>query len=186
MKHGLLGLVALMALAVDSPCTHATDELLVTFDQAKVLRLPRPAADITISNPSIADVSVVAPSLLAITGKSYGTANLIVRDADGLVTADLILRIRPPTHPVVVLNLGSSRRTLGCTPRCEPMLDIRDSADHFEELAKQVQSKMSQSAQGDAPAFEYPCDSPRQLDSAGRLCGKRSAYNRPGGREGTP
>ena len=55
----------------------ATDDLIVKYDQSHLLRLPRPAAEIIIGNPAIADISVQFGNLLVITGKTFGITNII-------------------------------------------------------------------------------------------------------------
>src|SRR3972149_3054878 len=59
----------------------------VLVDQATLVRLDRPAAEIVVGNPSIADVSVESGKVLVVTGKSFGETNLIVMDADGKACA---------------------------------------------------------------------------------------------------
>lgn len=166
MKFAIICLAA-ASMAVSLCPAHASDELLVTFDQTQLLRIPRPAADIIISNPSIADVSVVSTNLVAITGKMYGTANLIVRGTDGSIITDVTVQVVRVARPIVVLNRGSNRNSFSCTPRCQPIFDVGDASEPSSKKGG-------------------PCDSPGQTDSAGRMCGGRSAYSRPGGREGFP
>jgi len=137
----------------------------VTLDQTQLIGIAAPAASVIISNPSIADITVVATNMLAITGKMYGKANLIVRGIDGAILTDVQVQV-VPARGVVVLYRGAAKKSLSCTPICQPIFDIGDS----EEAAKK----------------NNPCDSPGQKDSAGRRCGGRSAYSRPGGEVGFP
>jgi Flp pilus assembly secretin CpaC len=74
-------IAAVSALAA-GPARAADDDIIVKYDQSQLLRLKRPAAEIIIGNPSIADVSVQSGNLLVITGKSFGVTNIITLDAD--------------------------------------------------------------------------------------------------------
>src|SRR5688572_12451594 len=64
------------------------EDLVVKYDQSQLLRLPRPAAEIIIGNPAIADISVQSGNLLVITGKTFGITNIIALDADRNVIQD--------------------------------------------------------------------------------------------------
>src|SRR5689334_15809720 len=59
-----------------------TSEIRVALDQAVAVRLAGSATGISIGNPSIAGVSVQNDHLLFVTGRSYGSTNLIVLGAD--------------------------------------------------------------------------------------------------------
>ena len=54
------------------------------MDYARLVRLPEGAQTLVIGNPLVADVNMVKGNqLLVITGKSFGTTNLIVLDRAG-------------------------------------------------------------------------------------------------------
>jgi hypothetical protein len=48
----------------------------------KLLRLPRPASEITIGNPAIADIAIQLGKLLVATSKSFAIADIIALDAE--------------------------------------------------------------------------------------------------------
>jgi len=81
----LFVIVALLVVSTDQCATAAKNDVEVIIDEATLLRLDRPAAEIVVGNPSIADVSVQSGRVLIVTGKSFGETNLIVMDADGKV-----------------------------------------------------------------------------------------------------
>jgi hypothetical protein len=115
----------------------------VMIDQATLVRLERPAAEIVVGNPSIADVSVQSGKVLVVTGKSFGETNLIVMDADGKVFVNRRLIVQEPRSGLVTLYRGSARQTLHCAPYCTPPLVIGDSADAFGAVAGQITTKQS-------------------------------------------
>jgi hypothetical protein len=124
--------------------TGETDKnVYVLIDQAALVRLARPASDIVVGNPSIADVSVQNSKLLVVTGKSYGETNLIVMDADGKVVIDRKLIVQDPRTGFVTLYKGPARYTLDCSPNCTPPLVIGDESGHFETISKQIKTKQS-------------------------------------------
>ena len=118
----------------------------------RLVRLDRPAAEIVVGNPSIADVSVQSGKTLVVTGKSFGETNLIVMDADGKVVVNRRLIVQEPRNGFVTLYKGATRFTLHCAPHCTPPLVIGDEKDYFKIIGEQIKTKQSisqSSAQGD-------------------------------------
>ncbi len=138
----LFGIAALIGFA-NGPAAAQTagPDVTVLVDQASLLRLERPAAEIVVGNPSIADVSVQSGKLLVVTGKSYGQTNLMVLDADGKVIVNRKLIVQDPRTGFVTLYRGSSRITLDCAPHCTTPLVIGDEPDYFDDIAKPIKSK---------------------------------------------
>jgi len=115
----------------------------VLVDQATLVRLDRPASEIVVGNPSIADVSVQSGKVLVVTGKSFGETNLIVMDADGKVIANRGLIVQEPRTGFVTMYKGDARQTLHCAPNCTPPLVIGDNPDYFEAISKEIKTKQS-------------------------------------------
>src|SRR4030081_3444321 len=90
----LLVAAALVAAGASQSAMAASNVVQVLVDQATLVRLDRPAAEIVVGNPSIADVSVQSGKVLVVTGKSFGETNLIVMDADGKVVANRQLLVQ--------------------------------------------------------------------------------------------
>ena len=90
----------------------------VTVNKSMVFRLAERAKRVTVSQPQVADVIVVAPSQLLINGKAVGTTSLIVFDEKGevanydlIVVPDVIalrsqLRVVLPNEKVEVSTSG--------------------------------------------------------------------------------
>ena len=95
LPQRLAVVAALLAIAVH-PAAAADPVVDVLIDQATLVRLERPAAEIVVGNPSIADVSVQSGKVLVVTGKSFGETNLIVMDADGKVFVNRRLVVQEP------------------------------------------------------------------------------------------
>jgi hypothetical protein len=118
-------------------------DIVVMIDQASLVRLERPAAEIIVGNPSIADVAVQSGKVLIATGKSFGETNLIVLDAEGKVVVSRRLIVQEPRTGFVTLYRGPARQTLHCAPYCTPPLVIGDAPDVFGTVSGQITTKQS-------------------------------------------
>lgn len=136
-------IAALLAIAGVQPATAASNDVGVLIDQATLVRLERPAAEIVVGNPSIADVSVQSGKVLVVTGKSFGETNLIVIDADGKVIVNRQLIVQEPRTGFVTMYRGPARQTLHCAPYCTPQLVIGDTPDIFGSVSGQITTKQS-------------------------------------------
>ncbi len=116
--------------------------LNVEIDQAKLVELDRPAAEIIIGNPSIADVAVQSGKLLVVTGKSAGLTNLMALDGSGKLIYDKKVFVAADKQRLVTVSKGTARATFTCTPQCDPSLTPGDSLLHFEPLAKGIRDKI--------------------------------------------
>jgi hypothetical protein len=119
----------------------AAQDISVAIDEARLLRLERPGAEIVVGNPSIADISVQNGQLLVVTGKSYGISNIIVLDTQGREILNRRLRVTTDTRRMVTLHKGKNRHTLDCHNRCETALVPGDAPDHFDAVSKTVRGK---------------------------------------------
>jgi pilus assembly protein CpaC len=63
-----------------------TPSITVTINKSMVFRLAEKAKRVSVSQPQVADVLVVAPSQLLINGKAIGTTSLIIFDEKGEVS----------------------------------------------------------------------------------------------------
>jgi Flp pilus assembly secretin CpaC len=128
-----LGAAPLAALAADEPIS-------VIIDRAKVMRISRPADTVIIGNPAIADATIQDNRTLIITGRTYGTTNLIVLDSSGQAIADDVLTVTASDDDVVTVFKRASRVTLSCTPDCSPTLTIGDQGTSFVTTNDQIQA----------------------------------------------
>jgi len=115
----------------------AMDSIVVQTDHAQVLKLPPKATTIIIGNPMIADVSVQKNGSMVVTGKSFGTTNLIAQDSTGAVIGESLIRVEAATEGVVVVQRGMERETYSCQPRCQPTLALGDVNRHFDGVGSQ-------------------------------------------------
>jgi len=137
----------IVAMLVSANVASAED-FHVQYDQAKLIRLARPAHDIIVGNPSIADVSIQGKQLLIVTGKSFGVTNLIVLDADGAVIVNRKMIVQGDDQKFVNLQKGENRQSYNCFPKCQPALVIGDTSAFGDEVGKAIQQKNAVSSGG--------------------------------------
>jgi hypothetical protein len=142
-NHRLLRCALLAALLGCPEAVLADDPSLVetTIDEATLIRLGTDAAQLIVGNPAIADVSAQSPRLLVVTGKSYGSTNLIALDSAGREIFNARLGVREGDKRQVTLYKGTMRQSLHCAPDCQRMLSIGDDKTQFEQLAETVTRK---------------------------------------------
>jgi Flp pilus assembly secretin CpaC len=119
----------------------AADDLLVKYDQSKLVRLQKPAAEIIVGNPSIADVSVQSGNLLVVTGKSFGITNIIILDAERNVIQDQRVMVQRDEGKVVNLMRGVDRQSYNCSPQCNPSITVGDEQKYFDAIRNASQTK---------------------------------------------
>lgn len=131
-----------VAATILSTAAATAGDLVVRYDQSQLLRLPRPASEVIIGNPSIADVALQDGNLLIVTGKTFGITNIIALDADHNIIQDQRVMVERDDRRVVNLHKGSKRFTYACTPNCEPTLTIGDDKDFFGDVQSANTSKI--------------------------------------------
>lgn len=150
--HGLILAAAIAGGSIQAGYA-ASRDIEVLIDQATMLRLEHPAAEIVVGNPSIADVSVQSGDTLVLTGKSFGETNLIVIGKKGDVLINRRVVVQEPKEGYVTVYRGIKRETLHCAPNCEAPLVIGDTPSYFDPLSKEVRTKQTisqDSAEGQA------------------------------------
>jgi Flp pilus assembly secretin CpaC len=134
--------VSVLAQDAPAPAPAQTEDLVVKYDQSQLLRLSRPATEIIIGNPAIADISVQAGNLLVITGKTFGITNIIALDAERNIIQEQRVLVRRDEAKVVNLQRGTQRQSYNCTPQCNPSITIGDEQAYFDSISKASQNKI--------------------------------------------
>lgn len=97
----------------------AASGINVIMNQAKILKLARPADTIVIGNPAIADASVQDSTTIVLTGRGFGVTNLVVLDSDGNPIVDEQVVVSRDGPSSVRVYRRANVQTLSCTPYCE-------------------------------------------------------------------
>jgi Flp pilus assembly secretin CpaC len=139
----LLRNMAVMALfALITGHAYASDDpVTVTVDRAKVFRIKEPASTVIVGNPFIADVSMHDHFTVVVTGKSYGSTNLVILDDKGEPIIDEVIIVRASEDNVVSVTRNALRQTYSCSPVCEPTLRLGDSQAAFDTYAQQATTR---------------------------------------------
>lgn len=154
----LLGLVALLTAAVNGQAA-AEDGVQVVMDHAKVFRIEEPASSVIVGNPLIADVVMQDRYTVVVTGKLYGSTNLIILDAKNQPIIDEVVTVSRPSDNTVVVTRNTVQDSYSCNPVCDPTLTIGNSEDGFKTISEQAANRNGLSlsaASGSAPASSNP------------------------------
>jgi hypothetical protein len=112
----------------------AVRQIRVDIDFARIIRLPEGAQTLVLGNPLIADASLLrGDSLVVITGKNFGSTNLLMLDADGARIAEAILTVTPVNSGLVVFRGPDKRESFACDPDCVRSVNPGDDPKTFKE-----------------------------------------------------
>lgn len=150
MLRQLKTLLVICGLVI-TPSIASAEAVAVMLDQAKLLRLPERVSTIIIGNPSIADGTLQSGGLLVVTGKGYGTTNLMVLDAKGTILAEHTITVSAPNNALTVFR-GPDRETLSCAPNCQRTVVPGDAQAVFESVVSQNGTRNGLSAGNPAAA----------------------------------
>jgi Flp pilus assembly secretin CpaC len=127
---------AVAALCAAAPA--AALEVKVPLDQARPVTLAVPASGVVVGNSSIAGVSLQSDRLLFVTGRSYGSTNLIVVSATGRTIYEARVSVVPDESNMVMVTRGVATVGQECSPTCRRRPDISDDAGAYDLTTKQI------------------------------------------------
>lgn len=118
------------AVSAPAAAAAAVPEFRVAIDQARALSSPGPVRGVVIGNPSIAGVSVQNDRLVFVTGRSYGSTNIILVGDRGPIFQGRITVVSDESNAVIVTKGAWSVR-YDCTPECKRRPDPSDEPSAF-------------------------------------------------------
>lgn len=118
-KNVLTGAALVVAATAFAVPGFANEPIQVQMNQAKIVKLGRPADTIVIGNPAIADASVQDASTIVLTGKGFGVTNLVVLDRQGSPIVDEQIVVSRSLANSVRVYRRADVQTLSCSPYCE-------------------------------------------------------------------
>lgn len=143
---------ALLAAAALGTAPARADSVTVNVDQARLLKLPARVTTIVIGNPLIADATLQSGGILVVTGKGYGSTNLLALDRSGRVIMSKTVRVLGPIGDnLVVVYRGTERESYSCAPECQPRITLGDSTAYFKDALGQTGARNGQAQGGGAP-----------------------------------
>ena len=115
-------------------------KITIEANKSKALRLKGAAAAIVVGNPNFADVAVHSPHLVFITGKTYGTTNVLIFDETGreLYSGDIV--VTNSASDLLVVSRAGAMNTYDCAEKCREILATGDEDVYFESLSEQMES----------------------------------------------
>lgn len=127
----LIAAALLSATTIAAPA-RAGAGIEVTMNQARIVKLARPADTIVVGNPLIADAAVQDASTIVLTGKGFGVTNLVVLDKQGSPIIDEQVTVVRQNASSVRIYRRSQVQTMSCTPYCES--SFKSEAERTSEM----------------------------------------------------
>ncbi|MEO9968732.1 MAG: pilus assembly protein N-terminal domain-containing protein [Hyphomonadaceae bacterium] len=132
-RTAVLGLAAL----VFSAGALADNSIVIETNKSTSLRVEGGASSVVIGNPRIADVAVHNSNLLFITGRNFGSTNLLIFSESGdlLYSGDVVVTTN--TTNLLNVNRAGETNTYDCAPTCRSVLAVGDELTYFDTLISQ-------------------------------------------------
>lgn len=136
MKNAVKPALAAAATLIFAGIAQA-QQLSVEASKTVPLRLSGSAASIVVGNKNIADVAVHDDRLIFVTGKSYGTTNLMVFNKSGEEVYSAEVVVTANSSSLVTVNRAGQKQTYDCAPACRSALTLGDDPEYFSGLIQQ-------------------------------------------------
>ena len=145
----LLTVVAGVMLAAVLAGAAQAETVTVSVDEARIMKLPDNVATIVIGNPLIADATLQSGGVLVLTGKGFGSTNMLALNRSGKIVLDTTVQVTGPTNAdLVVVYKGIERESYSCAPECEKRLTLGDSVTYFGSILGQSGARIGGSSGG--------------------------------------
>lgn len=112
-------------------------QLSVEASKTVPVRLSASASSVIIGNKNIADVAVHNERLVFVTGKSFGTTNLLIYDRSGREIYNSEIMVTTNSSNLLTINRAGLSQTYDCSPVCRSTLGIGDDPAYFDRLMQQ-------------------------------------------------
>ncbi len=145
-----IAIAAGLGMLVAAQAATPADMVTVIVDQAKLVKLPVGTATIVVGNPLIADVTLQAGGMVIVTGKGYGSTNVIAMDRRGDVLIDRVIQVEGPTDKIVTVYRGVERESYSCSPVCQRRITLGDGEGYFKSTMDQSGSLNAQATASSA------------------------------------
>ncbi len=146
-RHKVFGLSAAALFVALAAKPAAADSISVYVDQARLMKLPDRVTTVVIGNPLIADATLQAGGILVLTGKGYGSTNVLALDRTGRVLMDKTVTVMgASSSDLVVVYRGAERESYSCAPDCERRITLGDSPAYFSATLTQTGTRNGQAS----------------------------------------
>lgn len=122
IKASAIALISCVSVAPAIAAAPSEQSLEVYIDQTQLLPLPRAAGSLIVGNPNVAAVAVHDDHTLLLTGRSFGSTNLIVLDNAGhMIYRGQIMVGENAAGKSLTIARGLNTETLSCSTKCRPV-----------------------------------------------------------------
>ena len=122
--------------------------IVVNLDRARIVKVPHGVQTMIIGNPLIADVTMLKGNTsMIVTGRSFGSTNLITLDATGNTVDETTIRVTAGEQSLVVMR-GNSQESYSCNPRCAPTVALGDDPKFMGDSIANVKTRTGAALSG--------------------------------------
>ncbi len=118
----------------------AAEDITVKTDETMLIKVSGKPGTVAVGNPSIADATFENGNLF-ITGRSFGSTNLIVLDQNGKELANLSISVQSGGNNNIVVFGAGLRKSMACAPLCEASVQPGDEANYSASILSITQQK---------------------------------------------
>jgi exosome complex RNA-binding protein Rrp42 (RNase PH superfamily) len=127
----------------------------LSMDQVRVLTFKRPFKSVSVGNALVADATVIDETHVFITGREFGTTNIVAIDEEGNLVGDEIITVTTSQGNMVTLTRGNQWYTLSCNfGRCDVKPTPGDDPFRYEPDSRAITTRETQST--DAASISAP------------------------------
>lgn len=139
-RTALIGTLVSMLIAAQPGRAETVN---ISIDAAYTMKMPERVSTIVIGNPLIADATLQSGGILVLTGKGFGSTNMLALDRAGKTVMNTTIQVLGPASPdLVVVYKGIERESYSCAPECERRLTLGDSPAYFSSILAQAGTRM--------------------------------------------
>ena len=142
----VIAAAAIFSPAIFSSAAHA-EAFKVGVDQTITLSLATPADSVVVGNATVADVAVHNPTTLLVTGKSFGSTNILVLGRNGQTIYSNTIAVGGSSSDQLTIVRGGGTYTSSCIDKCRSTAVVGDAPEHFQEVMTTV-TGMASAARG--------------------------------------
>ena len=124
----IASIFAFLLFAAPLNAAAQSTNLVLYRDQAFEFQLPERATTAIIANPEIADILTQSNGALVLIGKKNGRTNLLIRDAEQISLATIMLDVQSDPTKEISIYQGAIRIEYQCAEQCRKLGGDQDKA----------------------------------------------------------
>jgi len=121
-------LLTIIVASVVAATVASAESTVIHLNQSRRLVLGGAAANVIVSDPAVADVTLFDAHSVILLGKGYGATEILVMDRAGRTLLDDHVTVTPSDSGVVTLHRGVNSVEYSCAPRCQALAPPKDNA----------------------------------------------------------